>query len=321
MRGARKPGRHWGTVRHSGHRVPTWEELSATWAEPARKRLPKRQDFELERLSTNLKLAREALARSRGLMGPTGRYRDPGPLTGILDQDAAIEARLWFERVSMRAARRHERRLRRAGVRYQSLFLTVILPSGAVAPHRLKETDLAKLRKAMQRYARALPADSFFAGMLEVDYLIDQCAGVEHWQWHGHFIVVVPCRGLRAARKLVRKAFPVRRDPARGVYRPVRIRQIRSSLGGLQGVVEYAGKALQLHGVHRKVVTPNAKTGRRGKAQKQHLTPEQLALWVEFAAGITADSLTVWSGYRRYGDRLVKTSGHGGGGRRRPAKS
>ena len=99
-------------------------------------------------------------------MGRNGRYLDPGPLTGVLDQEKAIEARLWFERVSTRAARRHERRLRRAGVPYQTLTLAVILPSGIMAPHRLSKTYLAKLRKAMQRYARALPANSFFAGML-----------------------------------------------------------------------------------------------------------------------------------------------------------
>ena len=61
------------------------------------------------------------------------------------------------------------------------------------------------------------------------------------------------------------------------------------------------------------MVTPNAQTGRRGRAQKQHLSPEQLAEWAAFAATIEADSLMVWSGYRRYRDRLVRTTSHGGG--------
>ena len=246
-------------------------------------------------------------------MRPDGSYRDPGPLTGILDQDVAIEARLWFERQTLRAAYRHERQPRPEGKWWHSFFLTVVLPSGIVAPGQLHTTDLIKLRKVLQRYARSLPKGSFSGGMLEADYIVDHCAGVQQWQGNGHFFGVVPGRGPGRGRPLVLKAFPVQADPARGVYRPVKMKSVRISLGGLRGAAAYTSKALQIHAVHRKVITQNAKTGRRGRAQKQHLLSEQLAEWAAFAATIEADSLMVWSGYRRYGDRLIQTTSHGGG--------
>ena len=250
------------------------------------------------------------------MMERNGSYSNPGPLTGILDQDASIEARLWFEQEVMRLARRHRRRVARQRKRFHVFFLTVVTAAGVFAPGRLKDTDLDKLRKVMQRYARALPEGSFFGGMLEPDYVIDHIAGVKHWQWHGHFIVVMPWPGRRAAAaKRVHEAFPTKANTYLGIYRPVEAENVRIRRGGMRGVAKYASKALQVHGLHRKVVTVDTQTGKRRTA-KYHLQPKQLAEWADFASGITADSLMVWSGYRRYGDRLRPTSGHGGGGRR-----
>ena len=191
----------------------------------------------------------------------------------------------------------------------------MVTAAGVVPFAKLSSTDLTKLRRKMQRYAKALPPGNFFGGMLEADYVVDQCAGVDHWQWHGHFMVVVPCSNSKEGKLLIRKACPVQADQRRGIYRPVLAQQVHRHLGGLRGAIEYGSKALQIHGVHRKVVTLNASTGLRGRARAQPLSLDELATWAGFASGIKADSLMVWAGYRRYGDHLVPTSSHGGGGR------
>ena len=278
----------------------------------ARKRRSFRLDLTPAKLAENRERALQAFSRFRA--PGDHRRRTLAPLTGLLDQDRSVEAGLWWERALIRALWKHRRRLRRGGADFQLLMLTVVSPSGSVGFDGLQDFDLDKLRKKMQPYAKALPPGSFFAGMLEADWVIDRCAAIEHWIWHGHFIVLVPAADSKQARELVHKAFPVKADPSLGILRPVLAKVIRRRRGGLVGAVRYMGKALQIHGVHRKVITLNAKTGKRGSPQKQHLSPAELARWAGFAVGVEPDRLLVWSGYRRYGDHLVATSKDGEGG-------
>lgn len=270
-------------------------------------------DYAPGRLARNRLLAEQAFADHQRTSRTARCTRLPP--SGLLDQDAAADARRWYNRALERLVRRHRRRLRRRGIRAFTIFLTVVTPSGAYAT--LGQSDLDKLRAKFQRYARSLPANSFFAGMLEADYIIDSWRKVDLWQWHGHFIVVVPSATRAAAKQIVREAFPVRRDPALGVLAPVRMKIVTRKDGGLEGAIRYTSKGLQIHAVHRKWIGVNPATGRRAKAQKQALTRGQRAIWAGLAFTVRPEQLMVWSGYRRYGDHLKATSSHGGGGHRR----
>ena len=263
------------------------------------------------RVPLNQAFARQGLELITVHRRAVSEYRTAKPLPGLLDQFYAAGEHIWYRWHARHVAFHHARALQRLGIRYRR-FGAVVVPHRWFVPEA--EFDAAKIaaklplwRDQAQRWARRLPTGSLCIGMIEADLLDDQKTGTRGWAFHLTLLIYVPCRNVAHGRRIIRKAFPLKAREALGIPRPVVSRVIRFARGGPRGWSRYAGKALQIHGVHRRYVPYDAITGRRGRAQAQHLSYRELAQWADLLRRISADDFMVWSGYTRRGDDVHPT--------------
>ena len=263
------------------------------------------------RVALNQAIARQALSLITVLPRSAGAREDTGPLPMLLDQFYAASEHVWYRWHARHVAFHHARALQRMGIAYCA-FGTVVVPHRWFVP--AAEFDAAEIARKLpewrdqaQRWARRLPTGSLCIGMIEADLLDDQKTGTRGWAFHLTLLIYVPCRSIAHGRRIIRKAFPLKRRPELGILRPVVSRAILHSRGGPRGWLRYAGKALQIHGVKRRYVPYDTESDQRGSADPRHLDHKELVQWTGLLQLISADDLMVWSGYSRRGDSVHPT--------------
>ena len=265
-----------------------------------------------ERVVANQRIAREAYSR----VTCHADYLDPrrrlDPLPKLLDQRYAARERHWVVPQAHRIYRHHRRAARARGVRLRSYATTVTPPRWLVPVEGFDPAAVAaafaKWRKQAQRWARALPAESFVCGAIDVALVHDQQYDLRYWAFHLHLLILVPARTRRQGRDLIRRAFPIKARERMGVLRPVVSKRLVTWKGGARGWLRYATKSLQIHAVSRRTVPYDAATGKRLEARKGHLSFQELAPWADVLSRVRADDLMVWVGYRRRGQQVVSVT-------------
>ena len=126
----------------------------------------------------------------------------------------------------------------------------VLIPAASVLPiDRLHECDLDWVKRTVQRWCRKLPPGPCVSGVVELVLNEDPNATPSRaWVPHANLIVEVVASTSKRARKLMRRAFPVKPDPSVGVYAPYKAKQVYWTLGALR----YASKGLQFKAVGRR---------------------------------------------------------------------
>ena len=268
------------------------------------------RDLGPKQIARNESTSRAALTRVPGIAGFALTNRRPKPLTGLLEGAYAARERAWYVRTAGGLARAHLRRCQRRGIQVRAFALTVTPYRWMIEPDRLDPRYirdlLSKWRKQTQRWAKALPPNSFVTGLIEVSLNYDEKYGFYHWAFHLHLLVHVTCSSKLLGKAAIRRAFPVKANEALGATSPFRCTEITLARGGQQGWLRYLSKGLQVHAVHRRWVGYNEDKGTRRSSVKRSLRTRELAPWAAVALDLKASDLMIWVGYRRYGDEVVR---------------